>query len=223
MKLLDRILDLIFPPRCVFCNELMAPGTETNICADCAGRLPLISQASQSLYGDFYTICVTPFFYQEPVESSILRYKFHGRSWYSRVYGPFLRDCLRKQLPQAPDLITWAPLSTLRYCKRGYNQAELLAREAGSLYGIKPVRLLRKTKHTKAQSKLSAAARKKNAEGVYRALKGKNITGKQILLVDDVLTTGSTLSSCARALIEAGAGEVICLTLARSISAKGSL
>ena len=191
-----------------------------NICSDCKEHLPLIPAEKQALYGDFYTLCVSSFFYKEPVIDSIHRYKFQGRSWYSRVYGPYLRATLQEQFPDGFDLVTWAPLSTLRHWKRGYDQAELLAAEAGKLYGIRPLRLLRKTRHTKAQSKLSPAARRKNAANLYRVVPGVRLKGKRILLVDDVVTTGSTLSDCARALVGAGAGEVVCLTLARSVSAR---
>lgn len=198
----------------------MPVGFEGDACSDCKEHLPLIPAEEQALYGDFYTLCVSSFFYKEPVIDSIHRYKFQGRSWYSRVYGPYLRATLQEQFPDGFDLVTWAPLSTLRYWKRGYDQAELLAVEAGKLYGIKPLRLLRKTRHTKAQSKLSPAARKRNAADLYRVSSRLSLEGKRVLLVDDVTTTGSTLSDCARALTAAGAGEVVCLTLARSVSAK---
>lgn len=217
---MDRILALVFPPRCAFCGQIMPVSFEGNICSDCREHLPLIPAEKQALYGDFYTLCLSSFFYKEPLIDSIHRYKFQGRSWYSRVYGPYLRATLQEQFPDGFDLVTWAPLSVLRHLKRGYDQAELLAVEAGKLYSIKPQRLLRKTHHTKAQSKLSPAARRKNAENLYRAVPGVSLDGKRILLVDDVVTTGSTLSDCTRALVAAGAGEVVCLTLARSVSAR---
>lgn len=220
MSILSHILDLLFPPRCAFCAQILQAGEADGICAHCRAVLPRIPKEEQSLSGNFYSRCISPLYYREPVESSIRRYKFSGREWYIRVYGPILARTLEEQLPKGADLVTWAPLSALRFHQRGYDQARLLAVEAAACYGMKPVRLLKKVRHTRSQSSLSPAARKKNAEDAYRVIPGTDLTGKRVLLVDDVLTTGSTLSACALELVKAGASEVICLTLARSVSAR---
>jgi predicted amidophosphoribosyltransferase len=95
-------------------------------------------------------------------------------------------------------------------------QVDKFAEEAARLYGKRPVALLSKIRDTRAQSSLSAAQRHDNVSGAYAYTGTGSLDGKRVLLVDDVVTTGATLGACAQLLYQAGAGEVICLTLARS-------
>jgi ComF family protein len=108
------------------------------------------------------------------------------------------------------------PLSRRRRRERGFNQAELIARAVAREARL-PLRsrVLRKTREAPPQAGLSAAARRKNALSAYRARLPRSLRGKTLLLVDDVLTTGATAESAARALLAAGAGAVDVLTLAR--------
>jgi ComF family protein len=114
------------------------------------------------------------------------------------------------------ELVTWAPLSKKRLRKRGYDQAKLLAEQVSKALQIPLVSTLEKMRDTKAQSTLGAEQRRENVKNVYRLAKGCSVTGKRILLVDDILTTGSTLSACAKVLLEGGAERVDCAALARS-------
>ncbi|MCD7760609.1 MAG: ComF family protein [Clostridiales bacterium] len=214
----NRVLNLVYPPRCVFCQDFL-PGerAETGVCAACEQTLPRTDEATVLRPGDYFTFCLSPLLYQGTVRDSIRRYKFSGRSCYHGVYGGFLRDCLERYLPAPPDVVTWAPLSARRRHRRGYDQAKLLAEEAGQLYGLRPVPLLKKVKHTPAQSSLGRTAREENVRGVYRIRPEASVSGKRVLLVDDIITTGSTLSECSRVLLKAGAAEVVCLTLARTM------
>lgn len=216
-KAADRVFNLIYPPKCVFCGELLPPeAIPEGICPDCGASLPRTDEKTVLQPGAFFAFCLSPLFYQGRAAESIRRYKFSGRSCYHRVYGAILRDCLSRYLAEPPDLVTWAPLSTLRHWRRGYDQARLLAEEAAALYGQKPVRLLRKRRHTRPQSSLTGRERWGNVESAYRIAGHGESAGKRVLLVDDVTTTGATLSACAAVLLEAGAAEVVCLTLARS-------
>ncbi|MCD7945644.1 MAG: ComF family protein [Clostridiales bacterium] len=217
----NRVLNLVYPPRCVFCQDFL-PGERAalGVCAACDGALPRADDATALRSGDYFTFCLSPLLYQGAVRESIRRYKFSGRSYYHRVYGMFLRSCLKEYLPSPPDVVTWAPLSARRKHRRGYDQAKLLAEEAGQLYGLRPVPLLKKVRHTPAQSSLGRAAREENVRGVYRIRPNAPVSGKRVLLVDDIITTGSTLSECSRVLLEAGAAEVVCLTLARTLNAQ---
>lgn len=217
--LIGRLLELLYPPRCAFCRGLLAPGSPgSGICPDCGAILPRTAAGQSAVQPvGSRSRCLSPLLYEGVVAHSIRRYKFSGRACYHTAYGPLLRFCLTEHLDLPPDLITWAPLSRLRQYRRGYDQAQLLAQEAASLYGQRPVRLLRKVRNTRPQSSLSPEERKLNAQDVYQlAPNAPEIAGKRILLVDDVITTGSTLSACADVLLDAGAAEVICLTLARS-------
>jgi ComF family protein len=115
------------------------------------------------------------------------------------------------------DLISWVPVSRQRKRERGYDQCFLLAKELGRILEQEPVELLRKEKNIQPQSRLKdAAERRANVMGVYCVPWPERVRGKRVLLVDDVVTTGSTLSECARALLMAGAEDVVCVTLARA-------
>ena len=112
-------------------------------------------------------------------------------------------------------MVTWVPVSRRRLRKRGYDQAELLARAACRVWSVKPERLLRKVQDNPAQSGLTeAAARRANVLGVYEPVDVGRIQGRRVLLVDDICTTGSTLAECARTLRDAGAAEVVCAAVA---------
>ena len=109
------------------------------------------------------------------------------------------------------------PAEPKRLRERGFNQAELLARRVGELCGLPCAPTLRKIRHTRPQSGLAGdGERKANAEGAYKLLPGAALSGKRVVLVDDVVTSGATLSQCARLLREAGAEAVYGLTLAQA-------
>ena len=108
-------------------------------------------------------------------------------------------------------------MSRKRLRKRGYDQARLLAEAACRLWDTMPVRLLEKTVDNPAQSGLTeAAARRANVLGVYAPCPGAEIQGKRILLIDDICTTGATLTECVRVLKDAGAAEVVCAAVAHT-------
>ena len=213
MTLLDTVLDLFFPTKCVFCHKLTQAG-ET-VCKACAKNLPFAPKELQQQSFPHIPVCVSPLFYEGVVRESLLRYKFSGASCYAKTYGDFLRKCIDENGISC-DIITWVPLSRLRLRKRGYDQARLLAQELAIRSGIPCLRLLKKTRNTSAQSLAGGAAnRKQNISRAYAALDQKSIKGKKILLVDDIVTTGSTLTECARILSGAGASSVSAVTLAR--------
>ena len=143
------------------------------------------------------------------------RYKFSGKSCYAEVLGEFLAECIYRDYGTDFDILTWAPLDKKRLRSRGYDQAELLAMEAGKRLQIRPVQLLVKKKGIFPQSKTGAPElRKVNIAGAYTVMDVKSVLDKKILLIDDIITSGSTLSECARVLLRAGADKVICAALA---------
>ena len=208
------ILDLLFPPRCVFCRGFLQKSGSLCSCAD---TLPYCQGEAAIQQGEYYSLCVSPFTYEGNVRDSHHRYKFQGASFYSRTYAPYLATCIATHCWNRYDLISWVPLSRKRLRERGYDQARLLAEDTARELGGRAVPTLRKVKNTAAQSGLGGPEeRRANISEAYAVLDGALIAGKRILLVDDVSTTGSTLSECARCLLLAGAEEVICATLARS-------
>jgi competence protein ComFC len=119
------------------------------------------------------------------------------------------------------DLVVPIPLSRQRLLERGYNQASLIAYPLSLALGWQYIpKALTRTRHTRSQVGLTAGERKDNMRGAYWAER-KYVHGKTVLLIDDVATTGATLSSAAGAMVQAGAAEVYCLTLARALPRHG--
>lgn len=206
-------VELLFPSRCIICQKLTAPGEL--ICPGCARALSLTgSQAKQ--HGDFFDACYSPFYYEEPLRASFLRYKFNGRNGYAKLFGKWMADCLVREEQTQFDFVTWAPLSRRRRWKRGYDQAQLLAREISSRLEL-PLQSTLKKAHRTQLSRLEGgkAVRSAHILGAYSLRRQVDVADKRILLVDDIITSGATLSECARILKTAGAAEVVCITLAR--------
>ena len=212
MKILDGLLELFYPTKCVFCHKLTGGD---KICKSCRDALPLTPKGAQVQKFPFISACLSPLYYTGNVRESLLRYKFGSLSAYAEVYAPIMAKCIDENEISC-DIITWVPLSRKRLRKRGYDQARLLAEELSRISGVGCCRLLQKTRNNPAQSGTgSAEKRRANVSGVYRAADEDKVKGKSILLVDDIVTTGATLSECARVLISAGAREVKAVTVAR--------
>ena len=210
------LLDLLFPPKCVFCGKLLSRG-ELGFCGRCQKELPWLEGAAAERTGEFFELCASPLAYRDLVRDSIRRYKFKGRQGYHKTYGRLVAQCVHDHLAGKYDLITWVPLSDRRRKERGYDQAFLLASAAALELGDVAVETLRKGRNTQAQSGLSDdAARRANVLGAYTIVDPELVEGKRVLLIDDVVTTGSTFSECARVLRSAGAAGVVCATLARA-------
>ena len=208
-KKLERLL---YPPKCVLCGELLSP-EETDLCHGC--RLDTPECNVQNVKLPHLAHWTALWYYKDEVRSSILRYKFSKRASYSRVYAWHMVTHLTAIGWDDFDVITWAPISTGRKLKRGFDQSRLLAHFVGKLLKKKPIRTLKKCKNIRPQSELTdASQRRANVLNVYKAYKPMQFTGKRILLLDDVVTTGSTVSECAKTLLLAGAKEVYCAALA---------
>ena len=216
MKLTETLLNLLFPPKCIFCGRILER-SGLLLCPDCQRTLPWLVGSSAERKVEFVSLCVSPLRYKAPVDASIRRFKFSGRSWYAKSYGVLTAQCVQDHLAGKYDLISWVPVSRKRKRKRGYDQAFLLARETADNLDMPLIQTLEKVRHNKAQTSLEDdAARRANVLGAYRVLESAQIAGKRVLLVDDVVTTGQTLSECARTLRMAGAAEVLCVTLAKA-------
>lgn len=214
MKLWSVLLDLLYPPRCTFCH-CFVKSSAVAICDNCRKNLPYTTNGGRQK-ADFVTVCVSPLYYEDDVRESLLRYKFHGATGYAKAYAPLVADCIREHLDQEYDLITWVPLSRKRLHRRGYDQARLLAEAVATELDTMAVGTLKKIRNTAAQSQTgSAEKRRANISGAYRVMNPALVADKRILLIDDIVTTGSTLSECARTLGLAGAERVICAAVAR--------
>lgn len=205
------VLDLLFPPKCVFCTKLLERG---RVCPACEKKLNAMERPkNRTLPGKVFCVAALP--YEDVVRESILRFKFEGKVCYAPTYGEIMAGTAALELADRFDAVTWVPVSRKRKRERGYDQAELLAKEMCRLWGICPVQMLAKTRNNPAQSGLSSAEqRRANVLGVYEAINREHFAGKRVLLTDDILTTGSTVQEAARVLRLAGAEEVVVLTLA---------
>ena len=209
--------DLLVPPRCVFCRRLLPRGEE-GICPRCQQELPWALGAEAEQTGEFFSLCASPLWYQDQVRASFHRYKFKGVRGYSRTYGRLVAQCVQDHLAGRYDLITWVPLSRARLRQRGYDQAMLLASAAALALDDVAAETLCKVRDTEAQSGLGKndASRRANVLSAYQVTDPALVEGRRVLLIDDIVTTGSTLSECARVLRTAGATDVVCAALARS-------
>ena len=213
MKLKDGLLELFFPSRCAFCRKITDCGEQ--LCRECAGKLPYTEGSSELQFFKNIDGCVSPLFYEGTVRESLLRYKFGGCAAYGTVYGKLIAKCIDENSISC-DIITWVPLSRRRLRKRGYDQARLIAESVAGELKVPCEKLLVKLRDNPAQSGAgNMENRRKNVSGVYGTVNEELFYGKRVLLTDDIVTTGSTLSECASMLKKAGAAAVYAAAAAR--------
>ena len=214
--LLSVFLDLLFPPRCVFCESIIAPGTK--ICRSCARTVvPVETVRRMNLPAAGKNIpCAVLYPYMGSVRESILRFKFEGEKRNADYYAERMATQVLEQFRESAfDLVTSVPLSAKRKKERGYNQSELIARRISERLRIPYAECLSKEADNAEQHRLKRNERKANVKGAYRAA-DSGIQGKRILMIDDIMTTGATLSECASVLFAAGAESVFCAVVAET-------
>lgn len=233
---LKALLDLLLPSFCLACEKPLGPMPELSFCPDCLGRLHSIQSPLCPCCGRAYLAaaggdhhcgaCLTTprhfnrarafFLYEEPMKEVIHRFKYQGKT----ACLPSFAWLAHKMLPQLAELegadwIVPVPLHPRRLRERGFNQALLLARAFFPKDRRIIPDLLIRSRPTEPQTSFNGAARRTNLKNAFAVVKPQRITGEKILLIDDVFTTGTTVSECARVLKNAGASEVMVLTLAR--------
>lgn len=209
------LMDLLFPPRCPFCGRPQARDLRQP-CPKCKTASFWTKDLEAIRPGAFFSFCVCPGWYEGALRTSVLQFKFANHPEYAQAYGPVLADCIRERLADRWDLLSWIPVSLETREKRGYDQARLLAEETAATLGCYALPLLEKTEETVPQSSLSdAKARRENVKGVYQAVNRERLAGARVLLMDDIITTGSTLNEGAGVLLRAGAKQVYGAALCR--------
>ncbi len=218
MNFFKRISEWLFPPRCVFCRKVME---KDGVCDKCEAELPYRAQCEVKEEIMFVDRAFSCFHYEGDVRNAILRYKFGGLQKYAVDFSEYLEECINMNLLGEYDIISWVPLSRARLRSRGYDQARLLAEEVCFRIGKEmPIKVLQKAINAAPQSRQGDKSRRMaNIIGAYE-LCGQDVAGKRIILIDDILTTGATVSECARVLKTAGASAVYVLTLAKTRSKK---
>ncbi|XOF32224.1 MAG: ComF family protein [Candidatus Electrothrix sp. YB6] len=234
--LLISFFELLFPARCLGCDGQLASSRPPLLCDDCRSRVSRISSP-------LCTCCGTPFpagadhlcpvcqhdvfafdrarslfLYQEPLRTLILRFKFNGSLAGLSTFTALAEQAGATALFHEPDLILPVPLHLKRLRQRGFNQSLLLAKACFPAWKkkIRPD-LLRRHRFTVPQTRLDGKVRRYNLHKAFRIEHPLAVQEKRILLVDDVLTTGSTLQECASVLREAGSMKIETFTVARAI------
>lgn len=204
--MLKRLWILLFPPKCVHCGKLLSR-EETDLCRSCRENAPVFEKSTFRI--SFVAHWTAVWYYNDNVRYGILRFKFSKRRSYALAYGRYLAMKLMTSGLTDFDVLTWVTTGWYRKRKRGYDQAELIARAVAKELGVEAVRTLKKIRRTPPQSTLSSASqRRANILGAYKVPNPKLVADKRILLLDDIITTGATASECAKTLLTAGAKEV---------------
>lgn len=212
MSLKDSILNILFPPKCAFCGKIM--DTASGVCSACQKALPYRPEGKVLQTIDGFDCAVT-FYYDGMVKSGIRALKFQRKSNRAAVFGPYIAQTAAEYLGDRFDAVTFVPISSWRNFTRGFDQAQLLAQAAAAEWNVPVEKTLQKTRNNPPQSSVKTPAeRRANVLGAYRPHPKANIRGQRFLLIDDVLTTGSTITACARTLMAAGAESVVCVALA---------
>lgn len=239
-SILSGVGDLIFPPSCALCRSMSADADRlaTLVCAECrtdwllAERVPSCPRCAGTIGPHELSagLCATcrrepPRVagtarigaYQGRLADAVRRYKYDGRE----DLHPLLSEGLVAAVRAAPwlsrmEVVTYVPTHWRRQLLKPFYTAERLARTLADQLDLPLVTLLRRTRAGFNQVGLSPTARKANVRGAFETVRGVELHAAQILLVDDVKTTGATMEECARVLKAAGAGEVCGAVLSRA-------
>lgn len=229
MKGFRSLPDLLYPRCCPVCHRILKDPSRL-VCPSCVKKIRPISGARCFRCGKpvkadeeycmdcrnhtrFFTQGKGIFLYDSGMKDSLMKYKYYGRREYGRFFGKAMYIYGKEALERwKPDLIVPVPLYWRKQRMRGFNQAAYLAEQLSNHTGIPAdCRLVKKVRQTKSQKKLDAAQRRKNLQSAFRVQ--TRVDGRNILVVDDVYTTGSTIDAMAACLMENGADKIFFLTL----------
>lgn len=202
------MIRILFPKICPVCGDAVER-TEI-LCAECSkGYEPDPMKMPVGNVCGHPAFCRALYRYRGTMRRALLSMKFAGQCGRAEGFGQLLGNMIRGE---AYDLIAYVPMDKDRERLRGYNQAQLLARHCGEMHGIPVKPVLYKTRRTGVQhDQQGGSARAANARDAYGAVP---LNGARVLLCDDIVTSGTTLRNCVKALAQAGASEVQCICVA---------
>jgi competence protein ComFC len=227
-KLIELAVDSFFPRRCVGCDKVGG-----FLCPECLRKLPTLlpplcpNCGRPQVSGIVCPDCRqrqteidgirSPFRFDEVIRKAIHQLKYRNLKTISTCLAELLADYLRSN-PLLGDALVCVPLHPRRLRERGYNQSSLLAKELGKRIDMPVIEdCLIRVKQAQPQVRaVDVAERRRNVDDAFLC-RDERVSGKQIILIDDVCTSGATLESCAKALKNKGATSVWGLTLAREI------
>lgn len=212
------VLDVLLPPACYVCGKSCS--SEYGLCDLCLDKIRYVRSPGECLAEKTHlekgwSCC----YYKDTMKDCIHLFKYKGYLGLKDIFVNIMADFVKKnELLKNADLIVPVPMHPAKRRGRPYNHAEVLASSlAGVLGRLFDLRNLKKIKWTQSQSELDRGKRLKNVRGSFLAVDKDAFRGKNVLLVDDVYTTGATINECAGALLSAGAKKVFSLTLARGV------
>lgn len=220
---LTDLFGLLYPNMCIGCMENSLPDRNGYLCLQCVSEMPFTDQADhpldnamhERLYGRFpvhWAISVFYFSEEGPVQKMMHEFKYKGERFIGIRLGKMLGERLQPWLSsEKPDLVIPVPIHKTRLIQRGFNQSEIISAALAEQVSIKHrPNVLMKLYHTQSQTRMSKSERIDNISHSF-AIETSSlplIQKKHILLVDDTITTGSTLEACARLLLKNGAAKI---------------
>lgn len=235
MKLIDKILEVLYPSRCACCGDLNGKGFLCNDCENAILEQRIIGKLCRHCGHEkhncqcnkyhylFEGICA-PFYNRNAAQQGVYMFKFQNAPYCADYFGNQMAETIRLRFKDiAFDTVCFVPSTKKSLRSRKYDYVELLAKKVSKELKL-PLssKLLKKTRDTEKQHTLTSEKRQSNVKGAYKAT--KRIDGQTVLLIDDIKTTGYTLNECAKQLRIAGADKVYCATalLSANISCNGS-
>ncbi len=220
---------------CVLCSEVCHSSYQTLICEPCLSDLPVITASctvcsttlsikdTANVCGSclktrpFYQKSIIPLEYTFPTTELIKQLKYNNKLLYSEILSKILLDRIKQNNDTFPECIIPVPLHPVRLMKRGFNQSALIAKTISKELNI-PVDLksCRRIKNTLQQTGFSKSQRKKNIRNAFSVR--KNFSAKHVAILDDVVTTGSTVNELAKVLQQAGAETIEIWACARTVA-----
>ena len=216
---MNAILKLLFPPKCMLCGMPLRENEE--ICGDCHQKVLLNTAPPRMEKGAFFEKAAAGLWYETHVRNAVHGLKYREKQNYARPLARVMTYAYQHKIGEECDLIAFVPTNPSTLRERGYDQAQLLAEALSEMLEIPWVSALEKTRETAPMHGLKPDERRANVLGAYQVCCEEDLLkGKRVLLVDDILTTGSTLSECARMLRTAGAERVfgLCAAATRKTS-----
>ncbi|MDP3730331.1 MAG: ComF family protein [Candidatus Omnitrophota bacterium] len=215
--IVKNFLNLIYPLHCLGCETALEAINELRLCGHCIASInrnampPFELDSSPVLA---YSACL----YDSGLKELVHRFKYKGKTILAKIFSKLMIDYIKDNPEIADvDLVTVVPLHRERLKAREFNQSLMIANPISKEYSLMLTNTLEKTRKTRYQNELLKGERIKNLKSAFRVSPKADIKDKRILLIDDVMTTGSTLGECAKTLLNGGARCVTCFTLARGI------
>ena len=207
----DIFLNLIFPPKCVICKKI-----GDVLCENCFSKIKHFPQQKINPPKNINLMVVCGY-YDGILKKLIRKFKFSKKKSLSSYLVRFVEECIKdKNYFYSADIITSVPLHQTRLKERGFNQSELIAKQLSNFLNLPyDGNILKRIKETSFMYNLSKSERKKNVKGVFSV--SRNLNGLNILIIDDILTTGATLSEIASEIKKNGANSVYALVVAKSV------